>query len=133
MADDTPGPAILVIDDEEVIRMLFKTLLEQEGYTVLLAANAAQGVKLLNQHRPPVAVVDKNLPDGSGLDLIAEQKKKHPATEFIVITAYSSLDAAVQAMKSGAFSYATKPFNEMEDILSRIRSALNVHTARTRT
>jgi sigma-B regulation protein RsbU (phosphoserine phosphatase) len=71
---------ILVIDDEEVVRVLFQSLLEEEGYTTLLAEDGQQGIDLLNQHTPAVALVDKNLPDISGLDLIASEKKRHPNT-----------------------------------------------------
>lgn len=117
---------ILIIDDEEIILDLFKNLLEPEGYQVLLAPNAKQGVKLLDQHNPPVALVDKNLPDGSGLELIGTQKKRHPKTEFIVITAYSTLESAVDAMKLGAYSYVAKPFDDLESILERIKNALAV-------
>jgi DNA-binding NtrC family response regulator len=123
---DEAGQAILIIDDEEVILDLFRNLLEPEGYKVLLAPNAREGVRMLEEHKPPVAIVDKNLPDQSALDLIAQQKKRHPGTEFIIITAYSTLESAVAAMKMGAYSYIAKPFNDLEDILERIRGALSV-------
>ncbi len=126
-------PAVLVVDDEEVVRLLFQNLLEGEGHPTLLAETGQQGVQLLNQHRPPLALVDKNLPDVSGLDLIADQKKHHPNTEFIMITGYASLDSAVQAMEIGAFSYLTKPFADMETVMDRIRAALEVNTLRVET
>ena len=125
--------AILVIDDEEVVRLLFQSLLEEEGYKVLLADNGRSGVQMLDQHRPPLALVDKNLPDISGLELIAEQKKLHPNTEFIMITGYASLDSAVKAMEMGAFSYLTKPFGDLEVVMDRIRAALEVNTLRFET
>ncbi len=124
---------ILIIDDEEVVRMLFQSLLEDEGYTAFVAEDAEQGVQMLAQHSPAVALVDKNLPDVSGLDLIATQKKLHPDTEFIMITGYASLDSAVKAMEVGAFSYLTKPFDDMEVVLDRIRAALEVNNLRVET
>jgi DNA-binding NtrC family response regulator len=124
---------ILVIDDEEVVRILFQSLLEEEGYQTLLAEDGQQGVEMLNQHTPAVALVDKNLPDISGLDLIASEKKRHPNTEFIMITGYASLDSAVKAMEVGAFSYLTKPFMDMDVVMDRIRAALDVNNLRVET
>jgi len=125
--------AILVIDDEEVVRVLFQSLLDEEGYLTLLAEDGQKGVELLNQHAPAVALVDKNLPDISGLDLIAAEKKRHPNTEFIMITGYASLDSAVKAMEVGAFSYLTKPFADMDVVMDRIRAALDVNNLRLET
>jgi len=124
---------ILVVDDEEVVRLLFQSLLEPEGYRVLLAETGQRGAQLLDQHRPPLALVDKNLPDISGLDLIAQQKARHPDTEFIVITGYASLDSAVKALEMGAFSYLTKPFSDMDMVMDRIRAALEVNHLRFET
>ncbi len=125
--------AILVIDDEEVVRFLFESLLQEEGFTPLLAENGHQGAEQLERHSPAVALVDKNLPDMSGLDLISEQKKRHPDTEFIMITGYASLDSAVKALEIGAFSYLTKPFDNMDIVMDRIRAALEVNNLRVET
>lgn len=133
MAEVGEKQAILVIDDEEVVRVLFQSLLEEEGYFTLLAEDGQQGIELLNQHTPAVALVDKNLPDISGLDLIATEKKRHPNTEFIMITGYASLDSAVKAMEVGAFSYLTKPFADMDVVMDRIRAALDVNNLRLET
>jgi len=125
--------SILVIDDEEVVRFLFQSLLEEAGFQAYLANDGRQGVEMLDRHVPSVALVDKNLPDMSGLDLIEAQKKRHPDTEFIMITGYASLDSAVKAMEVGAFSYLTKPFDEMDIVLDRIRAALEVNSLRLET
>jgi DNA-binding NtrC family response regulator len=124
---------ILIIDDEEVVRILFQSLLDEEGYATLLAEDGQRGIELLDQHAPAVALVDKNLPDISGLDLIASEKKRHPHTEFIMITGYASLDSAVKAMEVGAFSYLTKPFVDMDVVMDRIRAALDVNNLRVET
>jgi DNA-binding NtrC family response regulator len=128
-----PKQVILVIDDEEVVRFLFQSLLEEEGYRAILAADGREGVEMLNQHKPAVALVDKNLPDMSGVDLIANQKKRHPDTEFVMITGYASLDSAVKALEVGAFSYLTKPFDDMDVVMDRIRAALEVNNLRVET
>jgi len=125
--------AILVIDDEEVVRMLFQSLLHDEGYTALLAEDGKQGISMLDSHLPALALVDKNLPDISGVELIAQQKKRHPNTEFIMITGYASLDSAVKAMEVGAFSYLTKPFVDMTVVMDRIKAAMEVNSLRQET
>jgi DNA-binding NtrC family response regulator len=126
-------PRILVIDDEEVVRLLFQSMLADEGYDILLAEDGREGIALLDRYAPPLALVDKNLPDISGLDLIAQQKLRHPNTEFIMITGYASLDSAVKAMAVGAFSYLTKPFEDMEIVMDRVRAALEVSNLRIET
>ena len=133
MAEARGKQTILVIDDEEVVRVLFQSLLDEEGFKTLLAEDGHRGIELLNQHTPAVALVDKNLPDISGLDLIASEKKRHPNTEFIMITGYASLDSAVKAMEVGAFSYLTKPFADMDVVMDRIRAALDVNNLRAET
>ncbi len=120
------NPTVLVVDDEEVVRLLFQSLLEEEGLRPLLAVDARSAAEQIEKERPAVVLVDKNLPDRSGLELIAEQKPLHPQVEFIMITGYASLDSAVKAMELGAFSYLTKPFEDMEVVMDRIRSALDV-------
>jgi DNA-binding NtrC family response regulator len=132
-ASTASGSPILIIDDEEIVRLLFQSLLEPEGYRVLLAETGAHGIQLLDEHQPPLALVDKNLPDLSGLELIAQQKARHPNTEFIVITGYASLDSAVKALEMGAFSYLTKPFSDMDMVMDRIRAALEVNHLRFET
>lgn len=126
-------PTILVVDDEEVVRLLFQSLLDEEGYPLLLAETGQQGIDMLLNHHPPLAIVDKNLPDISGLELIADQKQVHPDTEFIMITGYASLDSAVKAMEMGAFSYLTKPFADMDMVMDRIKAALEVSALRFET
>lgn len=124
---------ILIIDDEEVVRILFISLLSDEGFEPFAAEDGTEGVQLLDEHHPAVALVDKNLPDISGLELIAAQKKRHPDTEFIMITGYASLDSAVKAMEVGAFSYLTKPFTNMDVVIDRIRAALEINSLRVET
>ena len=126
-------PVILVVDDEEVVRILFQSLLDGEGLTAVLATDGANGIKMLEAHKPAVALIDKNLPDMSGLELIAAQKKRFPNTEFIMITGYGSLDSAVKAMEVGAFSYLTKPFSDMEVVLDRIRAAVEINELKAET
>lgn len=124
---------VLVVDDEEVVRVLFENLLVEEGLEYLPAADAASAVEIVDSQQPALVLVDKNLPDRSGLDLIAELKGRHPQVEFIMITGYASLDSAVKALELGAFSYLTKPFDDIAVVLDRIHAALDVAHLRQET
>lgn len=124
---------VLVVDDEEVVRVMFESLLGDEGFECLLAEDAATAAEMIEKHDPALVLVDKNLPGKSGLDLIAEQKRLHPDTEFIMITGYASLDSAVKAMELGAFSYLTKPFDDIDVVMERIKAALDVTHLRLET
>jgi DNA-binding NtrC family response regulator len=131
--DPQRKPTILIVDDEEIVRLLFQSLLNEEGYPNVQAETGQQGIQLIGQYNPALVLVDKNLPDMSGLEFISNQKKNFPDSEFIMITGYASLDSAVKAMEMGAFSYLTKPFSDMDMVMDRIRAALEVNTLRVET
>lgn len=99
---------ILIIDDEENLRKLLTRVIELEGYTVLQAGTAREGLKLLSREIINVVVSDVKLPDGNGVELTAKIKKTYPAVEVIVLTAYGTIPDGVQAIKNGAFDYLTK-------------------------
>ncbi|MDF7814345.1 sigma-54 dependent transcriptional regulator [Hymenobacter sp. YC55] len=101
---------ILLIDDENSLRQLVGRVLELEGYTVLMAANAQRGLEILREHTSDVLVVlsDVKLPDGHGLSLLPRYKAVAPLAEVILMTAFGTIADGVQAMKSGAFDYLTK-------------------------
>jgi len=99
---------VLIIDDEENLRRLLARVIELEGYSVLQAATAKEGMKVLQREHIHVVISDVKLPDGNGVDLTATIKKEFPAVEVIVLTAYGTIQDGVQAIKKGAFDYLTK-------------------------
>ena len=99
---------ILVIDDEDPIRMLLSRMMELEGYKVFQAADCDSAVKLLKQHDYDVVLCDVFLPDGNGVDFVLEIKKLVPNSEVILLTAHGNIPDGVQAIKNGAFDYITK-------------------------
>lgn len=116
----------MIVDDEPEVCNFFSYLLKRKGHRVVAAYSGAQAIDLLKQNRFNVAVVDLKLPDLNGLQVLREIKKVQPACEVIIITGYSTVKSAVEAIQSGAFDYVEKPFGdiaEMEDLLER---ALNV-------
>jgi DNA-binding NtrC family response regulator len=102
---------VLIVDDEEQMRELLAVLLEAEGYTVHGVGNAAELRPLLDQDQPDLVLLDLRLPDADGLELLPDVKRRWPDTEVIVLTGHASIDAAVSAIRGGAYDFLEKPFD----------------------
>ena len=102
---------ILVVDDENAIRLLLRSLLEKEGYEIIEASDGATLRDLFSSPPPDVALLDLKLPDADGMDLLPQIKKNWPNCEVIVLTGHATLDAAVAATKAGAYDFQKKPFD----------------------
>jgi len=116
---------ILIIDDEESIRDLLTDFLEGRGFEVVSASNGASGIALLKEERFDLFLVDLMMPDMGGLDVLRELSALKINIPSIVITAFGTVQTAVEAMKLGVFDYITKPFI-LDDIFITINRALNV-------
>jgi DNA-binding NtrC family response regulator len=116
------APTILVVDDEALIRWSLTERLTQEGYRVVEADTAKAA---LERHAEGVDLVllDYRLPDGDGLSVLKKIKEADADTLVILLTAYSTVDTAVEAMKHGAYHYANKPFN-LDEIALLVEKAL---------
>lgn len=115
---------ILFVDDEEAIRSLILTVLEGDGHEAVGAGSAAEAEKAFENTAFDLAVIDKNLPDGSGIDLLRDLKKRHPETEFIILTGYPSLESAIEALRAGAFDYLIKPVLDLDLVTQKVNRAL---------
>jgi len=115
---------VLVVDDEPRIRRLVEMALGDRGYRVLTAPSAEEAGELLGREAVDVVVTDLQLPGRSGLDLLADTRRRHPAVPVILITAFGTVESAVEAIKSGAFDYVLKPFR-MEELESLVERALD--------
>ncbi len=112
--------SILVADDDPVIRRLLEKRLGQSGYDVTIAANGMEAARLLDHKHFDVVITDLVMPgDIGGIELLQVVKDRDITTEVIVITAYSSIDTAVDAMKKGAVDYLEKPIN-FEELFLRL-------------
>jgi len=103
-------PAILVIDDEESIRDSMSQVLRKEGYRVKTAVEGREGLNVFGQETFHTVFLDLKLPGPKGLDILTRLKESSPETPVIIITGYTSMESAIEAMKRGAFDYMAKPF-----------------------
>ena len=100
---------IVIIEDEALLARNLKRFLERQGYDVFVAENAARGFALCGEVDPDVVLVDYNLPDGNGLDLIRKLRGDDPDLRIVMTTSHGGVRVAVEAMKAGADDYLTKP------------------------
>src|SRR5213083_3040696 len=104
------APTILVVDDKSLIRWSLPDRLSSEGYRVVEAETAADALAK-QEDGIDLVLLDYRLPDGDGLSVLRRIKERDADTLVILLTAYASVDAAVDAMKHGAYHFANKPFN----------------------
>ena len=102
---------VLVIDDEAAMREVLEMRLGRWGYGVLLAETAAEGLEMAASEAPDAIISDVALPDRSGLELVGALKEQDPERPVVLITAYGTIGAAVEAMKLGALDFLTKPLD----------------------
>jgi len=108
---------ILVIDDEADIRESLETLLDLEGYSVQTAENATEGLKRFESGIFDLVLLDLMMPDRSGLEVLDDIRQRDKETPIFLITAYGSIDVAVEALKSGASDYFSKPWDNEKLII----------------
>jgi FixJ family two-component response regulator len=116
-----PEP-ILLVDDEPDLRNSLREALETDGYTVEEADSTPSALARIGRRHYPVIITDLNMPGGpSGLELIAAVKARDPKALCIIITGYATLNASIQALKSGAYDFIQKPFKleELEAVVDR--------------
>lgn len=115
-------PKILLVDDDQDVLDGLKKILTQDGYTVSTASSGYQALNLLSKRGFDIIITDMKLPGMGGLSLIQEIRKKNEPVAIVVITAYSSVKTAVDAIKCGADDYLTKPLNveELEIVLEKL-------------
>jgi len=114
---------MLLVDDEEELRSTLQETLELSNYHVMTASNATRAKDAMENGKFDVAILDIRLPDGSGLDLLKSFKESDPEMGIILITGYSEVDSAVQAIELGADDFLKKPF-EPNELLVRIQELL---------
>ena len=114
---------LLIVDDELGMRQFLTHLLQREGHTVRLAENGQEAMTQMREQAPDLIISDIRMPDMDGVDLLRAAKELLPEVEVIMMTAYGTVESAVEAMKLGAFDFITKPFAP-EEMHLRVRNAL---------
>jgi len=128
---------LLVIDGDENVRRTMQLQLEQAGYQVLIAADAESGLALAEEASPALVITDLQIPGGSGINVLKKLHAEHPETAVVMVTAFGTVQTAVEAMKAGAYDYIAKPvdFDELTLIVRRAlehqRLVEEVHSLRS--
>jgi two-component system NtrC family response regulator len=107
-------PVILIIDDDTSLRRVLEYNLQEAGYAVATASSGEDGLALFDEVSPALVITDMKMPGMDGMQVLKAIKERSPETLVIMITAFGTVDIAVEAMKSGAYDYITKPFNRDE-------------------
>lgn len=114
---------ILIIDDDDQLRISFERLLKEEGYHIRTAASGEAGIRMIKESVPDLVILDLRLPGMNGLETFRQIHQFEQKLPVIIMTAYGTTDTAIEATKMGAFDYVTKPF-DIPQMLSTIRQAL---------
>jgi len=121
--------SILVVEDEAKLRRLIELQLSDEGFVVQSAPDAETGLKLVNEDRFDLIVTDFKLPAMSGLDFLQAVKRIDAQTPVVIMTAFGTVESAVDAMKAGASDYLLKPFS-LAELVMVVRKELDTHRLR---
>src|SRR5215467_468439 len=114
---------LLIVDDEDDVVKIFERLARQEKYSCAVAKSGYEAIDFLSKHSVGVAVVDNYLPEVSGFQILEYVRSNRPDMEVIVVTGRARIEDAVRALKMGAFDYLTKPFDNLEIIISCLKQA----------
>lgn len=102
--------SVLIVDDEEIVRVSCRRILVPEGYEVKSAGSAVEGLAILADGPIDVVLTDLKMPDIDGIEVLRKVKEEWPDIEVIMITGYQTINTAVEAITLGAFDYIEKPF-----------------------
>lgn len=105
---------ILVVDDDDSLRRVLQVQLEQEGYFVASAASVQQALSMLQLRSYDLVITDLKMPERSGMELLKQVRSQYPEIIVVILTAFGTVETAVEAMKVGAFEYLTKPVHAEE-------------------
>ncbi len=116
----------LIVEDKESLRAMLRHALEGRQYTVIEATDEVEATAALQEHRPAVVLTDLRLPRGDGFGVLRAAKELDPEISIIVMTAYGSIEDAVEAMKEGAMDFLAKPVDP-DHLLLLVARALDRH------
>ncbi|HEX4620653.1 MAG TPA: sigma 54-interacting transcriptional regulator, partial [Myxococcaceae bacterium] len=118
------GPRALVVDDDQVVLKAVSEVLRREGYQLTALSDPLEALALAKDATLDVVISDIRMPNLSGLDVLAAFKRAQPDVEVILMTGFATVETAVAAVKAGAYDYVTKPFERIDDFISRVAHAV---------
>ena len=128
------APTILIVEDDTNFRRVLEFQLNEAGYQTTIAENGKMALELFSECNHRIVLTDLNLPGIGGEEVLKRVKRTSPDTPVVIITAFGSIDSAVEAMKQGAFHYLTKPVNN-DELLHTVNNAFKyselIHENRT--
>ena len=115
-------PRILVVDDDDNLRWVIQTQLEQMGYAVATAADGVTALEAIEKQPPALVLTDLKMPGMSGMELLERIRRDYPEIPVLIMTAFGTIQSAVQAMRAGAYDYLAKPidYDELGMSVSRV-------------
>lgn len=114
---------ILIVDDEHDLRNLLSQVVSGAGYDVTLAEDGAEAINILESHRFDLALLDIQMPNANGIEVLKFIRKNSPSTRAVMLTGYADLKHAMEAREYGASDFISKPY-KLEDILGTIQRVL---------
>lgn len=121
MNDDAP---VLIVDDDDAVRGVFRRVLERAGWSVLEASSGSAGLELCREHQPGLVLVDLRMPEMDGLQVLTRIVATHPETPVIMITGQGTMSDAVEALRGGAWDFVSKPLPDNEILRHAVRRGL---------
>jgi two-component system response regulator PilR (NtrC family) len=115
---------ILIVDDEEVLQDVLASLIRREGWKPWSARSGEEALHMLEREEPDLVLLDLMLPTMSGMEVLKQIRRQYPELVVVIITAFSSIEGAIEAMREGAYHYIPKPFKN-EEVLLTIRKGLD--------
>ncbi|KPN97773.1 response regulator [Lysinibacillus sp. ZYM-1] len=116
---------LLIVDDQQGIRLLLNEVLKKEGYVTYLAANGLEALKYADEQEMDCVLLDMKIPGMDGIEILRRLKEKFPKLPVFMMTAYGELDVVQEALNLGAIRYFTKPFDIFE-VRDEVNKALQV-------
>src|SRR3954470_21674921 len=113
---------ILVVEDDDSLRRVTQAQLERGGYETSVAVDVSEALDILKKEPKELVITDLNLPDASGMELLKTIRAEYPETTVVIVTAYGTIETAVEAIRAGAYDYITKPVHpdELRALVARV-------------
>ena len=123
-------PAVLLVDDARIVLRVVEKALGDAGFSLAATENAGEALRLVGEQEFACALIDRHLVDADGLEIVKEIRKRQPRCACVLITAYPSLESAVEALRNGVVDYIQKPSADFYRIVDRVQNAIRLQRRR---